>query len=415
MAPTHREKIDVLRERILDSPDIDEADKDALITFSEELEWQDTNYSDQRHRDLLQRCTMMAGDSEKYDVSELPDVRLVDAIVDEDAVKTLALWIKRNYESEETKRDMRVAVRMFAEHTTDGSGKPDAVEKLSAGTPSNHKPMPDPAKMLYWDEHIQPMLTKAANYRDKAAIAVSWDLGARPFEFKNLRVGDVIDHKHGMKISVDGKMGERSALIIPSVPNLRQWLDVHPAPDNPTAPLWCKLSKPEAFSHRSFLDMIQTPAKKAGINHTDVTYRRMRKSSASYLASQNVNQAHLEDHHGWKRGSNIASRYVSVFGEANDREIAKAHGVEIDASEEPDPTAPIDCPRCRRDTPRGKPACIWCGQALSHGAAQEAEEQRSDARTSMRQDIPENVVEAIDEVEAYLGDDAGLRVTKSDE
>lgn len=65
--------------------------------------------------------------------------------------------------------------------------------------------------------------------------------------------------------------------------------------------------------------MLQGPARKADINHTDITFRRMRKSSASYLASENVNQAHLESHHGWTRGSDVASRYIAVFGEANDR------------------------------------------------------------------------------------------------
>jgi len=156
------------------------------------------------------------------------------------------------------------------------------------------------------------------------------------------------------------------------------------------------------------LDMIQNPAEKAGVDHTDVTYRRMRKSSASYLASQNVNQAHLEDHHGWTRGSSVASRYVSIFGEANDREIAKAHGVEVNTDEEPDPTAPINCPRCSRDTPRGKAACIWCGQALSHTAAESIEEQRSDARDAVRQ-VPGEVADAIDTIEEFMGDDAALR------
>lgn len=53
-----------------------------------------------------------------------------------------------------------------------------------------------------------------------------------------------------------------------------------------------------------------------------------RKSSASYLASQNVSQAHLEDHHGWTRGSKIAARYIAVFDDANEREIARARGAE---------------------------------------------------------------------------------------
>lgn len=98
--------------------------------------------------------------------------------------------------------------------------------------------------MLWWDEHIIPMIEKARHLRDKAAIA-AWDSGTRSQEFCNLRVGDVSDHNHGMKISVDGKRGQRSILLIPSVPYLQQWLSVHPARDDHTAPLWCKLDSPK--------------------------------------------------------------------------------------------------------------------------------------------------------------------------
>lgn len=59
-----------------------------------------------------------------------------------------------------------------------------------------------------------------------------------------------------------------------------------------------------------------------------------------------------------------------------DRELAKIHGVELDDAE-PDPIAPMECPRCGRDTPREKDFCVWCDQATSHDAVQviKAEEQ----------------------------------------
>jgi hypothetical protein len=120
------------------------------------------------------------------------------------------------------------------------------------------------------------------------------------------------------------------------------------------------------------LKMLRRPARRADITHTNIDYRRMRKSSASYLASQNVNQAHLEDHKGWVRGSDEAARYIAVFGEANDREIARAHAVDVSASD-PEPIGPLTCPRCDRETPRERPLCMWCGQALSPTAAEQAD------------------------------------------
>jgi len=140
--------------------------------------------------------------------------------------------------------------------------RPRACRSTQRRHPTQPQPQPDPARILYWDDHIQPMLTHPANYRDLAAIALSWDLGPRPFEFRDLRVGDIIDHEHGMKVSVDGKTGERSVLVIPSVSYVRQWLSVHPDSETPTAPSWCKLNAAEALSHRMVLNMLQTPLRR---------------------------------------------------------------------------------------------------------------------------------------------------------
>lgn len=385
------DRIETLRDRINESDRISEADREALLAFSEELDFLDTRYSNYRHLKLLNHCTILAGDSRKYAPEELPDCDLVDVLDNEAAVKVVGRWIKRTFDNEETKRDYRVAVRMFGEHTTDGPNIPESIQKLSAGTPRNYNPMPDPAKMLWWDDHIKPMIDAATHLRDKAAIAVAWDSGARSEEFCSLRVGDVSDTKHGLKLSVDGKQGERSIMILTSTPYLRQWLNVHPGRDTPTAPLWSKLNEPEDTSYRMKLKMLQRPARKAGIDHTEVTFRQMRKSSASYLASQNVNQANIEYHHGWTRGSDVASRYIAVFTEAHDREIARAHGADVE-EEEHDPIAPLTCPRCQRETPRDEDFCVWCGQAMEHGAIEELEEETRQARAellSVARDDPE--------------------------
>lgn len=397
------ERIDALRDRISNSAHISDVDKDALLTFSKEMEFLDARYSDLRHIKLLQHCIVLAGDSQKYDPEDLPNVNLVDAFDDVDAVKEIGRWIKRNFENEETKRDYRVAVRMFGEHATPEEDIPEPIQKLSAGTPRSYNPMPDPAKMLWWDEHILPMVDEASHLRDKAGITVSWDAGTRSGEFCDLRVGDISDHKHGLKISVDGKRGERSVLLIPSVPYLRQWLNVHPAADDPSAPLWCKLESSENPRYRTKLDMLQKPAQKAGIKHTSVHFDRMRKSSASYLASQNVSQSFLENRYGWKRGSDVAARYIAVFSEASDREIARAYGVDV-KDDEPDPIGPSTCPRCQHETPPNEPLCVWCGQALEHETVEQLEKDQRKVRTELLQIAKDNpeLLEGLDRLERLI-------------
>jgi hypothetical protein len=235
--------------------------------------------------------------------------------------------------------------------------------------------------MLGWDEDVRPMLDATMNARDAALIAVAWDAGPRTGELENLRVGDVSDHKHGLQITVDGRRGQRSIMLITAVPYLSRWLQDHPRRDDDLAPLWCGLQDWSEVSYQMLRKAVREAASRAGVTKP-VTFTNFRKSSASYLASQGVNQAVLEDHHGWVRGSKVASRYVAVFGEASDREVARAQGVDV-TDEEPEPIAAVTCPRCDEKTPREEPFCIWCHQAIEHGAVDEIEAEQQTQRRQL--------------------------------
>lgn len=66
----------------------------------------------------------------------------------------------------------------------------------------------------------------------------------------------------------------------------------------------------------------------------------------------------------------MAARYVSVFADDADRELARIHGKDVE-EDEPDPIAPVECPRCGRDTPRDEEFCVWCEQAIEPGAVEQ--------------------------------------------
>jgi len=99
-----------------------------------------------------------------------------------------------------------------------------------------------------------------------------------------------------------------------------------------------------------------------------VTLTNFRWSCASDLASKGMKQAHLEDRMGWVRGSRAAARYVALFDSDADREFKRLEGVDVAEEDEPEPTAPLTCPRCDRETPRSKEVCVWCGQPMSPDA-----------------------------------------------
>jgi hypothetical protein len=149
-------------------------------------------------------------------------------------------------------------------------------------------------------------------------------------------------------------------------------------------------------------------AKHAGVEKP-VTFTNFRKSSASFLASRGVNQPTLEDHHGWTRGSKAAARYISIFDEASDRELARAHGEDIE-EEEPDPIAGVQCPRCGEKTPRSESFCMWCNQAIEHGAVDEIKEDQDQQRRNLLRIAQENpeLLESLEDfepmIEAFGGD-----------
>jgi integrase len=381
-----RKQIENLQERIRTSTEISDPDRELLIEFSDQMDLLKSEYTDHRHDKLLRHCTIMA--------EEVGG--LAEALEEKDVAEDLVRWINRNYENEYTNHDYRTALRVLAKRTVDGDELPDSVEWIPSGTSNSHDPVPNPAEMLDWDEDIIPMIEASKNSRDKALIAVAFDAGARSGELRELTVGDVNDHKHGLRIFVDGKTGQRDVTLIPSVPYLQRWLGDHPAAEDNTAPLWCKLSEPEELSYRGFRQIFELAAERAGVTKP-TTPTNFRKSNASYLAQQGMSQPYIEDRQGRKRGSDATAHYVARFGGEAEDDYARMHGLEVE-EEEPEPIGPLECPRCGKETPRHEPACVWCKQALDHAGAETLEEEEKKVRKAALRFAKENP-EVLDDVQ----------------
>jgi integrase len=369
--------IDRLRERLDESEDIGNRDADAIRRLSDRIfVLGEAEYSDERHEFHLMRLVKLAEAVSDGDT-------LARALESRDAAEELVSWINRTYDNPETNKTYRVALRMFGElASTDaqvpaGEDKPASLSWIPSTYPDTYDPTPDPSRMLRWEEDVVPMIDAAQNYRDAALAALAFDLGPRAGELFSLTRGDITDHDYGLRVTVNGKRGRRSPVLVPSVPHVNRWLDVHPA-DSGDAPLWSGLGDASPISKNRVRDALKALADRSTSRHAGdrrpVTPTNFRKSSASYLAAEGVSQPHLEDHHGWSRGSKVAARYIAVFGEASDREIARAHGLDVSA-DETDPTAPLECPRCGRQTPRDEPSCVFCGQAMSQSGLETVREQ----------------------------------------
>lgn len=353
-------------------------DRSVLLEFSDQLDLLSSQYSDHRHEKLLRHCTRIAEECGG----------LAEAVEDRDAAENIVRWINRSYDNEETNRDYRSALRVFGKRLDRADEVPDSLAWVPTGTSSNYDPMPSEHDMLDWDDDVRPMLDAAGNERDRALIAVQFDGGLRGGELYEMSVGGVFDAEYGVGINVSGKEGDRDVHLIPSTPYLREWLAEHPAREDSDAPLWCKLNRPEQQSYRSFLDCFKDTAARADVSKP-VTPTNFRKSNMRWLVELGMEQPRIEDRQGRARGSEATARYMARFGsENNERAYARLHGRDVDAEARAEPMAPIECPRCDRETPADRDFCMHCDFALDDVARTDVE--------ALRDTLDQVAVEASD-------------------
>ncbi|MCU4716624.1 tyrosine-type recombinase/integrase [Halapricum hydrolyticum] len=378
-------------------------DRENLLKFDQQLALLDSEYGEARRVKLLRHCTIMA---EKVG-------GLTEALTDREAAEPLVAYAN-SYKSVETRRDYRVALRMFGtrvlKRDPDEDGPPDSLAWIKTGLPKNHDPTPSRADMLD-DEDVDAMIEQGArNFREKALFATQYEAGLRGQELYDLTVGDVVDDENGVYIHVDnGKTGTRDVLCIgDAVAYLADWLEhEHPAPTNGDAPLWSKLGTPERASYQTFLKYFKRAAKRAGVSKT-VTPTNFRKSNAYDLARRGFNAALIEDRQGRKRGSEAVARYIGRFGRESDEQYLGGHGVEQNADPAEDPR-PVECVRCGKKTPRNKGRCANCRLPFDPKEAYEAGIESGDA-------TPEELVEQLlenEEAQTQLVDALAERAAES--
>lgn len=365
-----------------------DADRELLLQMSDNIRLIPSEVGDHRHLKILRHCTRMA--------EEVGD--LEDALEDEDAAQEIVRWIHSTYDNEHTNQDYRTALRSFGRHVLRSDEPPESLAWIPTGTSNDFDPVPSERDLLNYEADVAPMVEQCHNARDACLVKLQFEAGLRGGELYDLRIGDIFDSDHSIGLHVDGKEGERTVHLIISVPELQQWLINHPANDDPEAPLWSKLNEPERPSYATFLNYFKYAAERVDVAK-EVTPTALRKSNTRWLVRLGFSQAEIEDRQGRKRGSDHTARYMAHFGDDSlERSYAVLHGKAVE-TDEPDEVAPVTCPRCDRETPQERDRCMWCGFALSHDAAREAEEKREAGLRALAQLVGEEDVDEEDAVE----------------
>lgn len=286
-------------------------------------------------------------------------------------IEKLILWLKKRRNiNDTTKLHYKILLKRFYKWMGNGE-YPECVKFITTTEKNNNKKLP---KSMLIKKDINKLIVAANSPRDRAFISMLWETGARIDELLKLKVGDLEDHKYGMKVVVKGKTGERRLVLIQSVPHINVWLKSHPTRDK-GASLWTNISTKnhgEAIEYRAILKMLNLTAGKARIKKP-VHPHNFRHSRATYMANH-FTEAQMCEWFGWVQGSKVPGRYVHLSGRDIDNAYARMHGIKHEEEEEETETEFIKCPRCEYENASTFRFCGRCGMALDLQAALEAED-----------------------------------------
>ncbi len=224
-------------------------------------------------------------------------------------------------------------------------------------------------------EEVKALVKAAQSPKSKAIIAVLYEGALRVGELCSLRMRDLEFTDYGFKVRVVGKTGQRTIPLVDSAPYIRAWLQVHPDPGNPNAPLFpsTRGGKVDRLPEEAVWALVARAASRAGIGKR-VHPHTLRHTRLTHLATQ-LTEQELKTFAGWTQDSRMAAVYVHLSGRDAERAILRVYGIERAEEEEREraqPLKPEVCPSCGYVNPAEAEFCLRCGYPLSERAREEA-------------------------------------------
>lgn len=256
-------------------------------------------------------------------------------------------------------RDIPQLKRFYAEFLK----KPKVVAKLKLLKVKIRKDIKDIE--ILTPEDIKNMLVHCTIIRSKALLAVTYETGARISEIMDSNLGDLtIYETHALlHLAESGKTAdsERVQLLYESLPYLKAWLNMHPNPKDPNAPLFTTLNKHRGarIKYRVVRDIFNLMVKKAGINKK-MHPHLLRHSILTKLSKESWNEIELRKFAGWSKNSMMSSVYCHVGQDHihNKMKLRNNIPIEKDETKNDDTLKPIICSVCNA---LNMPTNVYCG------------------------------------------------------
>lgn len=254
----------------------------------------------------------------------------------------------------------KIHIRKFFKWLYKSKDFPEIVEWINLQKNRNRKLPAD----LLTPEEIKMMIDAAGdNLRDRALVAVLYESGCRLGEIAGVKLKDVTSDQYGIVIIVHGKTGDRRVRLIDSVPDLIQWMNVHPNRGGEFLFVHERNTEKQLEGKGIYL-VIKKLTRKAGIKKK-VHPHLFRHTRSTHLA-KDFTDSELKIMQGWTPGSRMTEIYVHLSGADIDHKRLEKAGLltRDEARKEDDSLKARVCPRCKANNPSTARFCPKCGMAL---------------------------------------------------
>lgn len=240
---------------------------------------------------------------------------------------------------------------------------PESIAWINGHVRRREQPMIQRSDLLT-PEEINQLLRSASCARDRAFIATLWETGGRISEIGNRQIKHVSRVENGYRISVTGKTGSRSPLVVSSAPYLSAWLASHPCANDPEAPLWVQHHSTKPMTYDAFARLLQRLFKTAGITkpcHPHI----FRHSRVTYvLANAIMNEQQAKTYFGWTPESDvIGSTYAHLTDSDANNAILRENNLAPHQQAHRE-LQPIRCHVCTEMNPPKSDYCQRCHAVL---------------------------------------------------
>lgn len=275
-----------------------------------------------------------------------------------------------------------------------------------------------------WDrDELFTIVKYEPEIRNKAIIALLWDLNARNHEITSLRIRNIrLRERYAEgEIPHNTKTGGGPILLTCSFPYVRDWLNKHPFKNTPEARLICNLQngapiKPDSLCavmkqlrHRIIRmlesGMISNLEEKQKLEYLLRTKKWnpycLRHSAITY-DSDYLPEYAIKKKARWSMNSRQGSRYIkSRMGGDLKRAILAQNGIALLGGDDDAKSSPSvrDCPRCNLINTIESKYCSKCSYPLAPDAYEEIKEQEDGRFKAIEQKYEQDMKTMREEME----------------